>query len=328
MATITATRPPGATTPPAPHQRARWRTTVTGFIQRHSVLVYYVLTFAISWGAVLLVIGGPGGIPGSPEQIERRFYLAVVALVAGPPVASLVLTGLLDGRAGYRELLARSLRWRVGVRWYAIALLTAPVVFTVVPLALSLTSPVYLPRIFATGDKASMLLLGVAIGLVGGFVEELGWTGFAIPQLRLRHGVVATRLFVGMMWGAWHLLTNDFWPSSATAGGLPLTIFVSVRGVDLLLGALLAYRVLMVWVYDHTESMLLAVLMHASLIVCDIFILAPVATTGAPFLTWLVASSAALWVVVAALAVATGGHLSRHRSEPAWIETAQHREGD
>jgi hypothetical protein len=49
------------------------------------VLAYYALTFAISWGGVLLVIGGPTGIPGTPEQIERRFSLAVVALLAGPP---------------------------------------------------------------------------------------------------------------------------------------------------------------------------------------------------------------------------------------------------
>jgi membrane protease YdiL (CAAX protease family) len=287
------------------------RTAPPPFIERHAVLLYYLLTFAISWGGVLLVVGGPAGIPGTPEQIERRFPLAVVALLAGPPVAGLLLTGLIDGRAGYRELLARLLRWRVGARWYAVALLTAPLVFAAVPFALARTSPLYLPRIVATDDKASLLLLGLAIGLVGGFVEELGWTGFAIPRLRRRHGVLATGLLVGVLWGAWHLLTNAFWPSGATAGGLPLALFVSVRGADLLVGGLLAYRVLMVWVYDRTGNLLVAVLMHASLIVCDIAVLAPVATAGAPFLTWLLASSAALWVVVAAVAVANGGRLSR-----------------
>jgi membrane protease YdiL (CAAX protease family) len=221
------------------------------------------------------------------------------------------MTGLVAGRAGYRELLARLLRWRVGAGWYAVALLTAPLVFAAVPLALSLTSPVYLPRIFATDDKASLLLLGIAVGLVGGLLEELGWTGFAVPRLRRRHGVLATGLLVGVLWGAWHLLTNDFWPSGATAGGLPLALFVSVRGVDLLVGGLLSYRVLMVWVYDRTGSLLLAVLMHASLIVCDIFVLAPMAIAGAHFLTWLLASSAALWVVVAAVATANGGRLAR-----------------
>jgi membrane protease YdiL (CAAX protease family) len=289
--------------PPSTHQPT--------VIKRYPLLTYYVLTFAISWSGVLLVIGGPAGIPGTPEQIEQRFYLAVVALLAGPPVAGLLLTGLVSGREGYRELFARLLRWRVGVGWYAAALLTAPLVFGAVPLALSLTSPLYLPRLFATDDKVSLLLLGIAVGLVGGFVEELGWTGFVIPRLRLQHGVLATGLLVGVLWGVWHLLTNDFWPSSATAGGLPLALFVGLRGVDLLVGGLLAYRVLMVWIYDRTGSLLVAVLMHASLIVCNIFVLAPVATAGAPFLIWLLASSAALWLVVAAVAVANGGIL-RH----------------
>ena len=48
--------------------------------------------------------------------------------MAGPlaPVASVLLTGLLDGRVGYLELLGRLRRWRVGGRWYAAALLAGP----------------------------------------------------------------------------------------------------------------------------------------------------------------------------------------------------------
>jgi membrane protease YdiL (CAAX protease family) len=45
--------------------------------------------------------------------------------------------------------------------------------------ALSLTSPVYLPGIFITDDKTTVLLSGIAGGLVAGIFEELGWTGFA-----------------------------------------------------------------------------------------------------------------------------------------------------
>jgi hypothetical protein len=36
--------------------------TIKTFIRKHSVLIYYALTFAISWGGILLVIGGPGAI--------------------------------------------------------------------------------------------------------------------------------------------------------------------------------------------------------------------------------------------------------------------------
>jgi hypothetical protein len=36
------------------------------------------------------------------------------------------LTGLLYGRAGFRDLLARMTRWRVAARWYTVALKVDP----------------------------------------------------------------------------------------------------------------------------------------------------------------------------------------------------------
>ena len=116
------------------------------------------------------------------------FPIALVVMLAGPSVAGILLTGLAYGRAGLREFLSRLLRWRVGARWYAVALLTTPLLAASVLFALLLTSPVFLPGIFASDDKASLLLSGIAVGLVAGIFEELGWTGFATPGLRLRYG--------------------------------------------------------------------------------------------------------------------------------------------
>jgi membrane protease YdiL (CAAX protease family) len=155
--------------------------TIHAFIKRHPVLTYYVLTFAISSGGVLLVIGGPGGIPATAEQFERLLPIAIPVQLAGPSVAGLLLTGLVYGRVGFRDLFSRLLRWRVAARWYTVALLTAPLVFAVVHLALSLVSPVFLPGLVTTDNKAAFLVSGFVGALVVGFLEELGWTGFAIP---------------------------------------------------------------------------------------------------------------------------------------------------
>jgi hypothetical protein len=73
---------------------------------------------------------------------------------------------------------------------------------------------------------------------------------------------------------------------------------------------LTAYRMLMVWVYDRTESLLMTVLMHASLIVSTTPILLP-AMTGVAFLTWFLVLTVVLWVVVAVVAAANGKQLSR-----------------
>jgi membrane protease YdiL (CAAX protease family) len=279
-------------------------TDVKGFIKGRPVLIYYVLTFAVSWGGILAVVG-PGGIPGTPEDFERLLLAVILAMFAGPSLAGLLLTGLVHGRAGLHELLSRLLKWRVGVGSCAVALLTAPLVFTSIPLALSGLFPELLPGLLTVDDKVSLLLLGLATGLTT-ILEELGWTGFAIPRLRVRYSGLGTGLIVGVLWGAWHLLVN-FWSSGSPSGGLSLVLLL--HSLLFSAGILPAFRVLMVWVYDRTESLLVATLMHASLTASN-RILVPSAA-GMPLVIWSLVLGAALWVVVAAVAVASGGQLSQ-----------------
>jgi membrane protease YdiL (CAAX protease family) len=276
-------------------------TTIMAFIKRHPVLTYFALVFIISWGGVLLIVG-PDGLPLSWERFERLGALLYIGFLAGPCLAGILLTSVVYGRAGLREVLSRLLRRRVGARWYAVALLTAPLLATAVALALSLLSPEFLPGIVTTDDKASLLLSGLATGLMVGFFEELGWTGFAIPRLRLRYGVLTTGLIVGLLWGAWHFLL--FWESGSFSAALSLALLLGR-----LFSWLPAFRVLMVWVYDRSGSLLVAMLMHAVL-VASTLILMPLAT-GVPLLTYLLVWAAVLWIVVAAVAVANHGHLSR-----------------
>jgi uncharacterized protein len=281
--------------------------TIKSYLVKRPVLTYYILTFAVSWGGVLLVVGGPDGIPGAPGQFETLILSASLALVAGPTLAGLLMTGLVGGRAGYRDLLSRLLRWRVGARWYAAALLAAPLLMMAIPLALALLFPEFLPRIFPAADKAPILVLAVVAGLMAGIFEELGWTGFAIPRLRLRYGILATGLLVGFLWGAWHLLVNT-WSSGSPAGGLSPALLL--HSVIFSMGILPPYRVLMVWVYDRTgDSLLLAMLMHFSLTAGNV-IFVP-AASGTVLVAWSLVLAVALWVVVGAVAAANRGRLSR-----------------
>ena len=289
---------------------------IKAFLKSHSLLSYFALTFAITWGLFVFAVGGPGGIPATKEEFTTLPLLAILAVLVGPSVSGIVMTGLVYGREGFRDLLTRMRRWRLGARWYAVALLTAPLVSTAVLIPLSLISPVFLPGIFASEAKVSFVLMGIVVGLIVGIFEELGWTGFAVPTLlKLRYGVLSTGLIVGVLWGAWHLLFNDIWASVATSGGLSPALFAVGVGLVLLVGQLPAYRVLMVWVYERSGgSLLFAILMHASYS-ASTFILGPVAgpgaMSGASLLAAVLASAAATWVIVAVLAVATHGHLSR-----------------
>ena len=284
--------------------------TVKAYIKGHPVLSYYALVFAISWGGILLVIGGPGAIPGTRDEVETLMPFALLTLFAGPSVAGLLLTGLVHGRPGFRDLFTRMTRWRVDVRWYAVALLTAPLLVTAVLLALSLTSLEFLPRLLTASDKTTLLLFGIGWGLVGGgLLEELGWTGFAVPTLMLRYGVFGTGLVVGLLWGAWHYLIALWAISGTTPGAISPSIFLPA--LIFYVGSLPAYRVLMVWVYDRTGgSMLLAMLMHASFS-ASMLTLEPLGLAAVPGSIWALVLAAAWWAVVGAVAVANRGRLSR-----------------
>ena len=200
-------------------------TKARAFINRHPVPTYF------AWGGVLGVVG-PSGFPGTPQQFQTLLPIVVAVMIAGPSISGLWLTGLIYGRAGFRELSSRLRKWRVSPRWYAVALLIAPVLMLTVLLALSIFSR-------------------------AGIFEELGWTGFAIPELRRRYGTLATGVIMGVAWAFWHLLVGR-WASGTVSGNLTLASYM----LDPFL-FLAIFRILMVWVYDCTESLFVVVLMRS-----------------------------------------------------------------
>ena len=136
-------------------------------------------------------------------------------------------------------------------------------------------------------------------------MEELGWTGFATPTLlRMHYGVLGTGLIVGVLWGVAHF-PMYYWGRDASSGALWLAILLAAQ----MLAWFPPYRVLMVWVYDRTESLLLAMLMHVSLVTTTITMIPPLAVEAN--LISSVACAAGLWVVVAAVGAVTRGHLTR-----------------
>ena len=85
-----------------------------------------------------------------------------------------------------------------GVRWYAVALLTVPLLMTAILAALSLTSRPFSPPPSQRRTPAKLLAGYLVVGLVISFFEEIGWTGFATHELRKRHGLLATGLILGL----------------------------------------------------------------------------------------------------------------------------------
>lgn len=271
----------------------------------HPVLSYYALTFAISWGAVLVMIGHTG-MPTTKDQMEAVLPVAIAALLLGPSTSGLLMLGLVDGKAGFRELRSRMFRWRVGARWYAIALLLAPLIILAVLMALSVFSPVYLPGVFTRDDKTARLIMGLVSAVVVGICEELGWTGFVTPRIRQRYSVLATGLIIGVLWGIWHIVPMAIMPSGVYSAPLSPAVYIAVRTINFLVGGLVAFRVLMVWIYDRTQSLLVLILMHIGLTAANI-IYEPEAIGGTSLFIYDFVGAATIWIVVAVVVVVNRG---------------------
>lgn len=253
-------------------------------IKRHPVLFYFALTFLISWGAII-ILAGPGGIPATADQA----FVLGIAMLLGPSLGSILLTALVLGQVGFREFLSRLLRWRVGICWYVLAFLIAPLSTAAVLLVLSLFSPEFTLNILISDDKGGLIMMGIIAGIMVAFFEEVGWTGFATPLMRLRNGVLATGLIIGVLWGLWHFLL--FWESDSFSEAFPLVLLLAR-----LFSWAPAYRVLMIWVYDRTESLLITMFMHVSLVATLIIMEPPL--TGSALLTYILLRAAVLWAVV------------------------------
>jgi uncharacterized protein len=254
---------------------------IRNYLQRHPLLVFFALAFAISWGPILVVTASRGSDLSPLQSVEGG--LLFLAMLLGPSVSGLARTALLEGCAGLRALGLRALRWRVATVWYAVALLTVPAILLVVLSILSiLINPAFAPRF-------QWWLFG--LGILAGTFEEIGWTGFATPRLLARKSLMVAGLSLGCIWALWHLLVDFRYNAKALGAVWPLEFFITY------LLALTPYRLLMTWVYSHTQSLLLAILMHASF-TGSLLVLVPVVPASLGFY-WQSVFAVLLWVLVA-----------------------------
>ncbi len=263
--------------------------TLRSRLQRLPLLGYFGLSYGISWGGILVVLSFTGFDLVWLRPLDTGLIFIVMLL--GPSAAGLAMTTLLDGRRGLRELVSSMARWRVSRRWYGVALLTMPLLLFATLWLLS----TFVDPAFAPGFRWPLF----AIGLVAGTFEEVGWTGFATPCLLARQHPLIAGLSLGLAWALWHALV-DFRQNFNTHGVLWLLEFAL-----LYMAALTAYRLLMTYVYAHTQSLLLAVLMHASY-TGWLFVLYP-STSFRPGFVWQGTFAAMLCVAVAVINAGRSG---------------------
>ena len=163
-------------------------------IRRYPVVAYFALTFLISWTGALAV-AAPHLIRHQPLP-KMTGVLMFPVMLLGPSVAGVVLSRIVDGKSGLRVLFSHMFRASVPPGWY-MALLVPPVlVLTVLLFLQRFVSPVYAPNRF---------FVGILFGLPAGFLEEIGWMGYAFPKMRSPSDGLAPSILLGLFWALWHL---------------------------------------------------------------------------------------------------------------------------
>jgi membrane protease YdiL (CAAX protease family) len=226
---------------------------VRAWIGWHQLPAFLAVTYAFTWLVQGVVIA---------SGLEASWTQSILIGLGGfgPPVGAAVVIWASGG--DLRAWVGQFFRWRIGARWWAVAL-GLPLVLLVVGVALfaALGGPV---------DPTSLPFPGIylfvlAWGTVwGGGQEDLGWRGFMLPLLQDRYSALASSLAVGVAWAGWHLPL--FLNPATTHGGWPLTQQL------LWIVSILAGSVLWTWMYNSTGGSVLAVaVFHAGINAMGIF---------------------------------------------------------
>ena len=250
-------------------------------VRRFPLIAYFVLAYAFTWWVYPLLRFSP--------------LIGLFGLF-GPALAAIVVTAVTDGRAGVSALLSRTVRRRVPIPWYLVAI-GLPALLALLAASLDVWFGSAILRV----GRLTVLDFLLVVLVVG---EELGWRGYALPKLLEKLSPLVASVVLGVLWGLWHLPT--FVIPGTPQYGHPFAAFVLLTT---------AYSILLTFLFLHTRgSVLLATLFHGSINVFQGFLLAGV---DAASRYWWLALAYGAGAVTVALVPRLG--LSRRLREPGWL---------
>lgn len=268
--------------------------TIRPLVKHYPLPTFFILALVLPW--VCAPLADAIFYAGLPLFLAILFALPFELLVASPLLAALLVTALISGKAGIHALLRPLIHWRVGLRWYAVALLLPPALsLAAVSLNVLLGAP---PPTLAHFGSGASLLFTFLFRLVnpwdGPLMEELGWRGFALPRLQERYSALTANLILAAMVMIWHL-------RYVFSGDLPLFALIGTLAATILFG----------WLYNNTQgSVLLVYLFHAA----DGVFKPTYTGVDSTHYLWLLV---AMWCVVAvSLVIYTGPTLVRRPAAP------------
>ena len=223
-----------------------------GYISEHQLSMYFIFTFAITWGiAATVLIFMPWLVQiWGPLSLDNPYYFTLwMIAVYGPPISAFSIIFISYGKKGLKIYLKRLLNWRFGVIG-VVLLISIPIIGTCanfIYIAMGgqpkeLSEPWYI-----------LLLLSVFMLIYDpGPMEELGWRGFALPKLQQKYSALWSSIILGFIWAVWHIPAFYIAALPQSSFSLPLFIISTI-----------ALAIIMTVAYNKSEgSIPLAFLLH------------------------------------------------------------------
>ena len=225
---------------------------------RYQIVAFCTLAFALGAGTIYLVVQG-----GLPSQLALASALSA-------SVAGVIMTAIVDGKAGLKLMLSRLLIWRVKIGYWLFAILF------LVPVILlgSLFNPLFngdAPSFNSLKATFDVLPLFIVFFIVAGIGEELGWSSFLMPRLQAHFSALASCAIRTILAGVWHL------PLLIYAGlhpyalaDIPYGAWIAQKGFPIaftaiILMLMLPWSIFYTWMFNNTKgSLLLVAALHGS----------------------------------------------------------------
>jgi membrane protease YdiL (CAAX protease family) len=215
------------------------------------ILLFFLLTFAISWGWAFVVFF-------LPDVYYLQSYKSIVGVLAtmfvgvqafGPSISALLVTGFYEGKKGLKQYAESLVKFKVKCYWYLLVFLL-PIFVYIVPVAVNLllgNPPNH--DYFNTGLWGITFATVISNILYAALAEEPGWRGYALPKLNQHFKPIISAVIIGVIWAFWHLLFYIF--GSRDWATLPQFVFTVT-----------VISCIYMWIYLKTKSIPLMVIFH------------------------------------------------------------------
>ena len=218
---------------------------VVGWVRAHPVGACMAWFFTVGWaiGFIPFVAKRAYGVefPSFEPFIIASTWLGLL-------LPAVVITRVVDGPAGLQALVRRVLKVRVGLGWYALAVLAVPLLAVAVA-TLVFGPPTLTPSLLVSAVASGLLVEAVFGGLTVNLWEETAWMGFVQARLQARRGVWLAVVLTAALFALQHL------PIVLESGNLVLLVVLFVL--------MIPFRALQGCLYNRTGSLFIVGVLHA-----------------------------------------------------------------